>query len=75
MGCVGQVFTCVAWVTRVKTFFAWIIIFMWFAWVKNSCGGLNFCVSDFLGVAERGVRGHFLKISGLEFSFLVLREF
>ena len=34
IGCVGQIFTWVAWVTWVKIFFAWIIIFRWFAWVK-----------------------------------------
>ena len=68
MGCVGQVFTWVAWVTWVKIFFAWIIIFRWFAWVKIFlhgsifftlvkifCGSLNFCVSD------GGGKGRFLK--------------
>ena len=48
---------------------------MWFAWVKTFCEDLNFCVSDVLGVAGRGVRGSVLKISGLALSFLVLCEF
>ena len=34
VGCVGQIFTRVAWVTRVKRFFTWVIIFAWVAWVN-----------------------------------------
>ena len=57
VGCVGQIFTRVAWVTRVKIFFTWVIIFAWvawvkyvfawvFAWIKIFCVGLFFpCVS------------------------------
>ena len=47
MGCVGQIFTLVAWVAKVKIFFTWVIIFTslgWvkyiFAWVKIFCMGL-----------------------------------
>ena len=73
MGCVGQIFTSVTWV---EVLFSWIIIFTWFAWVKIFCGGLNFCVSDFLGaVGGVGGKGEFLKISKLALSLLVLSEF
>ena len=46
---------------------------IFFTWVKIFCGGLNFCVSDFLGAV--GGQGTFLKISQLALSLLVLREF
>ena len=55
MDCVGQIFKWVEWVTRVKIFFTWVIIFAWvkyifvwvFEWVQN------FCV-DFFFVFLRG---------------------
>ena len=55
MDCVGQIFKWVEWVTRVKIFFTWVIIFAWvkyifvwvFEWVQN------FCV-DFFFVCLRG---------------------
>ena len=39
VGCVGQIFTWVAWV---KIFFTWVIIFTWVAWVKIFCAGQIF---------------------------------
>ena len=46
MDCVGQIFKWVEWVTRVKIFFTWVIIFAWvkyiFVWVQNFCVGFFF---------------------------------
>ena len=74
VGCVGQIFTWVSWVTWVEIFFEWIIIFRWFAWVNFFYGSRNFCVSDVFCVVV-GVRGSFLKKPRLALSLLVLREF
>ena len=65
----GQIFTWVAWVTWVKIFFTWVIIFMWvgwvkitFAWVKIFCMGLSVGQNFLLG-SNNFCSGQFLEVS------------
>ena len=89
VGCVGQICRWVAWVTWVENFFAWIIIFTWFArsnffaWFNFFYVGQNFSRGSKLfrewffwcgRSRRRGSRG-VLKKSRLAFSLLVLHEF